>query len=260
MLRFFRQIRQRLLPIAIGTDNKFSKYLLYAVGEILLVVIGILIALQIDNWNNERIEASREQTILKNLRVDFKNNISNVSAIYNRSLEAYQASVKLLEIIKDDNVVNPSEIELLVDDIINKIQSLDIITGSLDELFNTGSLHLISDPILRKQLSNWSFYYSDTEDDIVIYRDYLFSFFIPSLTEKVRLRNMSVPSFFEEELDLENISRSNFEPDYQNSIRTIEFENQVYNNTLNYMYVLNSYKVFQNYLEETLEIIEANIK
>ena len=224
------------------------------------MVIGILIALQIDNWNNERIEASREQTILKNLRVDFKNNISNVSAIYNRSLEAYQASVKLLEIIKDDNVVNPSEIELLVDDIINKIQSLDIITGSLDELFNTGSLHLISDPILRKQLSNWSFYYSDTEDDIVIYRDYLFSFFIPSLTEKVRLRNMSVPSFFEEELDLENISRSNFEPDYQNSIRTIEFENQVYNNTLNYMYVLNSYKVFQNYLEETLEIIEANIK
>ena len=54
MLRFFRQIRQRLLPIAIGTDNKFSKYLLYAVGEILLVVIGILVALQIDNWNEER--------------------------------------------------------------------------------------------------------------------------------------------------------------------------------------------------------------
>jgi hypothetical protein len=48
MLRFFRQIRQRLLPIAIGTNNKFSKYLLYAIGEILLVVIGILIALQID--------------------------------------------------------------------------------------------------------------------------------------------------------------------------------------------------------------------
>lgn len=49
MIRFFRQIRQRLL-----TDNKFSKYLLYAVGEILLVVIGILIALQVDNWNEGR--------------------------------------------------------------------------------------------------------------------------------------------------------------------------------------------------------------
>ncbi|MBC2840082.1 DUF6090 family protein [Robiginitalea sp. SC105] len=49
MLRYFRQLRQRLL-----TDSKFSKYLLYAVGEILLVVIGILIALQIDNWNEGR--------------------------------------------------------------------------------------------------------------------------------------------------------------------------------------------------------------
>ncbi len=54
MLRFFRQIRQRLL-----TDNKFSKYLLYAVGEILLVVIGILIALQVNNWNERRIQLNR---------------------------------------------------------------------------------------------------------------------------------------------------------------------------------------------------------
>ncbi|MFC2148575.1 hypothetical protein ACFLR9_08420 [Bacteroidota bacterium] len=54
MLRFFRQIRKRLL-----TDNKFSKYLLYAVGEILLVVIGILIALQVNNWNEQRIQLNR---------------------------------------------------------------------------------------------------------------------------------------------------------------------------------------------------------
>ena len=47
MPRFLNRIRQRLL-----TDNKFSKYLLYAIGEILLVVIGILIALQLDNWND----------------------------------------------------------------------------------------------------------------------------------------------------------------------------------------------------------------
>jgi hypothetical protein len=46
MLPFFRQIRQRLL-----TDNKFSKYMLYVVGEILLVAIGILIALQGNKWN-----------------------------------------------------------------------------------------------------------------------------------------------------------------------------------------------------------------
>ncbi len=48
MIKFFRKIRQKLL-----SDNKFSKYLMYAIGEIVLVVIGILIALQINNWNEQ---------------------------------------------------------------------------------------------------------------------------------------------------------------------------------------------------------------
>lgn len=62
MLRFFRQIRQRLL-----TDNKFSKYLLYAIGEILLVVIGILIALQVDNWNTWKKDRKAEKELIQNL-------------------------------------------------------------------------------------------------------------------------------------------------------------------------------------------------
>ena len=63
MLRFFRQIRQRLFtenpPAGSRMVNRFSKYLLYAVGEILLVVIGILIALQVNNWNERRIQLNR---------------------------------------------------------------------------------------------------------------------------------------------------------------------------------------------------------
>jgi len=69
MLRFFRQIRQRLIA-----NNRFSKYLLYAIGEILLVVIGILIALQIDTWNeevqNRKIEQSFYREILSDLKKD----------------------------------------------------------------------------------------------------------------------------------------------------------------------------------------------
>jgi hypothetical protein len=49
MIKFFRRIRQSLL-----SENKFSKYLFYAIGEIVLVVIGILIALQVNNWNEKR--------------------------------------------------------------------------------------------------------------------------------------------------------------------------------------------------------------
>jgi hypothetical protein len=49
MIKFFRKIRQKML-----TENKLSKYVIYAIGEILLVVIGILIALQINNFNNHK--------------------------------------------------------------------------------------------------------------------------------------------------------------------------------------------------------------
>ena len=56
MIKFFRRIRQQLL-----TENNLAKYLLYAIGEIILVVIGILIALQINNWNTSKIESKNKE-------------------------------------------------------------------------------------------------------------------------------------------------------------------------------------------------------
>jgi len=65
MIKFFRKIRQKLL-----TENKFSKYLLYAIGEIILVVIGILIALSINNWNEERKQELGVRSYLERVAVD----------------------------------------------------------------------------------------------------------------------------------------------------------------------------------------------
>lgn len=62
MIKFFRKIRQRLL-----SESKFSKYLLYAIGEIILVVIGILIALQINTLNQNRIDLKIERQLLSEL-------------------------------------------------------------------------------------------------------------------------------------------------------------------------------------------------
>ena len=65
MIKFFRKIRQKLL-----VENRFNKYLLYAIGEIVLVVIGILIALQINNWNENRKNSIKINDALKALRYD----------------------------------------------------------------------------------------------------------------------------------------------------------------------------------------------
>ncbi len=70
MINFLRKIRQRLL-----IEKKFSKYLLYAIGEIILVVIGILIALQINNWNEWRNDRIRERGVLMDLKGNIERNI-----------------------------------------------------------------------------------------------------------------------------------------------------------------------------------------
>ncbi|TVZ60155.1 hypothetical protein NA63_2705 [Flavobacteriaceae bacterium MAR_2010_105] len=67
MIKFFRRIRQNLL-----TQNKLSKYILYAIGEIFLVVIGILIALQINNWNETRKESLLEDQLIDVLITDLQ--------------------------------------------------------------------------------------------------------------------------------------------------------------------------------------------
>jgi hypothetical protein len=86
MIKFFRKIRQKLL-----TENKFSKYLIYAVGEILLVVIGILIALQINNWNEGRKMEKLELSLLKemkdNLRADIQD-INNNIGFHERGIQS----------------------------------------------------------------------------------------------------------------------------------------------------------------------------
>ncbi len=76
MLKFFRKIRQKLL-----SENRFSKYLIYALGEIFLVVIGILIALQINNWSEERKERDRLYNVYSLIAVDLRNDIQSIDEI-----------------------------------------------------------------------------------------------------------------------------------------------------------------------------------
>ena len=89
MIKFFRKIRQKLL-----TENKFSKYLIYAIGEIVLVVIGILIALQINNWNENKAKTEKEifhlKNISSNLEMDLNNEIINGIEYTERQMSAYE--------------------------------------------------------------------------------------------------------------------------------------------------------------------------
>ena len=81
MIKFFRKIRQKLL-----VENRFNKYLIYAIGEIILVVIGILIALQINNWNENRKSENRANEITEKLKVEISE-IINYLEFTNKGIE-----------------------------------------------------------------------------------------------------------------------------------------------------------------------------
>ena len=77
MIPFFRKIRKKM-----ADDNKPLKYFRYAIGEIVLVVIGILIALQINNWNERRLLNIEEIKILKSLHKEFSDNLIKFNKNY----------------------------------------------------------------------------------------------------------------------------------------------------------------------------------
>lgn len=99
MIKFFRKIRQRLL-----SENKFSKYLFYAIGEIILVVIGILIALQINNSNEIRKNRAREIGYLQNIQEDLIINNKKIDALIERRKKRTATAHKLIGHIEGEPI------------------------------------------------------------------------------------------------------------------------------------------------------------
>ena len=80
MITVLRKIRKRLLR-----ESKFKSYLLYSIGEILLVVIGILIALQVNNWNTQRKERIESKKLLMRLKADAENDVQFIGQFIKRA-------------------------------------------------------------------------------------------------------------------------------------------------------------------------------
>ena len=76
MIKFFRKIRQQLL-----TENKFTKYLLYAIGEVILVMVGILLALQVNIWNETRKSEERTKQLLVSVQKELLLNIKYANKV-----------------------------------------------------------------------------------------------------------------------------------------------------------------------------------
>lgn len=117
MIKFFRKIRQRLL-----TENKFSKYLIYAIGEIILVVIGILIALQVNNWNEGRIKDKKFEGLLEQI----------YKSIYvEKEWKRTYVSEINAQLIIIDQILEKDSLEIIQKKLIHILFYLDIIPNEI---------------------------------------------------------------------------------------------------------------------------------
>ncbi len=160
MIKFFRKIRLRLLSDlpAAKAGNKFSKYLLYAFGEIVLVVIGILIALQINNWNENRKDIIQERTVLKTLYQNLDLAGAQSQFLITREDTLKQRLIRILGVSANRDII---EIGAIPDSIFKSavwdLES-DIPTfNAYENLKNTDKLGLIRNKEIAEKFSELEF-------------------------------------------------------------------------------------------------------
>lgn len=147
MMKFFRTLRQRLL-----TQNRFSKYLLYGIGEIALVVIGILIALQIDTWNEERKNTREANRLSRDLLEEVEMALGSREEYLQENISTLNTMASALDKIfsSPPRELTPGECESIFYSHMIRWDLFNLTT--LDEMITTGKISIISDLKLRNAL------------------------------------------------------------------------------------------------------------
>jgi hypothetical protein len=159
MIKFFRKIRQKLLQ-----QNRITQYLTYAIGEIFLVVIGILIALQINNANEAYKAKQSERAVLNNLIQDlradslsFSDNLATLNKINNLHQVLYEIGVKGMDL----EIENPNLIRFQIYYNPVAIKNDPFVAGK------------ISSESIRKEINTYSRFLKDLDDTYAQYAELL---------------------------------------------------------------------------------------
>ena len=230
-------------------NNKTSKYLKYAIGEILLVVIGILIALQINNLNEERIVKEQNHVILQNLNKEFSENLIELDtsiSSFNSVIEGLDQLLKVMR-TQDSNVT-----EREFDRLLHKTFWTPNWTPSsfvLVELKNSGALSKLNNNNLKTLLFKWEREFDKMKGSNNGYKEYG-SEYIEFITKNGSVRNLDALSESTKNLQKSTIARNNPE-----LLKIPEFENRADNF---YFLAVSLRAHFQSLREIMKDIIEVS--
>jgi len=254
MIKFFRRIRFQLM-----SENKTGKYLKYAIGEIVLVVIGILIALQINNWNEKQKDIEKEQQILLSLREEFKQNIKELEFDHALNEGSLNAIVALMN-FDHTNAFNTKTIDSLVGQM-NNYATFDARLGVMNDITSSGNLELIRDAKLKYALNQWTGELNDYKEDIIVRREYWVNN-VPRIMYKfIPLRNVDASmnrSDYRRNISIQpmDVQKEN----YVAFLSNLEVDSMLFDYYMNQSYVTVNENAIMRFLKETLSLIEANIK
>ncbi len=153
MINFFRKIRQRLL-----SENKLSKYLLYAIGEIVLVVIGILIALQINNWNLVQQDRKIEKANLLALQKEFSQNKTVLQEVILLNIQNIKGAEKLIQSFSNESkdTITDKTVAIYASETFGSEINFAPETGALTEILSSGQLKLVENSELKHKLAGFN--------------------------------------------------------------------------------------------------------
>ncbi len=191
----FRKIRYTLIG-----NEKVSRYLKYAIGEIILVVIGILVALQVNNWNQERITRMNTRNLLVALESEVQQNKDQLQIVFSKHYENLEAGKKLMQLFGRpvDHLNQDSLFQLF-----NKFGenfTFDPNKGVLKSAVSTGQIGNIRNEELRSLLASFEDFAFDAGESALEFKEIRNNQFRPILftyigfSDAWHLRYSSIPA------------------------------------------------------------------
>ena len=190
MIKFFRKIRQKLL-----SENKFSKYLIYAIGEIILVVIGILIALQVNNLNDRRNIATNTKNNLITLKAELISNTEKLKFNIDVVNAQIRNSLNLIDSLNNNVDLDDKDLYLL--DKIGKLGPLrlkSLTTTSLGDFINSGSYSAFLTGEIKNHLLVYNSEIQNVDFTLDRFEEYWKEIELPYLTKHFSILDMYTQS------------------------------------------------------------------
>ena len=262
MIKLFRRMRQNQLnennPI-----GRTSKYLLYAIGEIILVVVGILIALQINNSNESRKVRIQELAILDQLKIEFTRNLDQLDHKIRLKKEMINSAKQLMRYIDFVELRNKDSVDLHLARTI-PYTTFDPI---VNDLARSGELRIISNNRLKQFLSFWTSEIADNREEELTWKHYRERFYEPFLINHYQLRTIRNVANTEQLLDkyLMDDSKTNIafdigisrhDEDFKALLDNPNFEDHVERCATKNIHSLNQSLLLRNKIVEILEILK----